>query len=452
MRARTIGVSLIVGLSCGDGSNPFEVRIVSEHFRFHARTPRLICPGITADLEEHASGVLGMIGRSWPQGRVVEYYAYDSIDDFIARAPCGEAGGGCYYPSSDQVHSSRIFHNHELIHAYFEPIGNPPRLYREGIAETIDCTFSRSFAPSEPFRSIRWEDLIALPEVPGGTAGLDYYQAAHRFVRELIDRFGMPMFVAFYEQARANDETGFRGEFESFFGVGLETTWRTAIQKALLNGMSICPCRGDVTPADGISHTGGNPNGCGYNPRLFDLAASGAVVVDVNKGSPIVMSCEGRLPVPTVDLGNSAGGIPRLLGTYLEAGRYFLALIGPDTPIAVTPTTTPWLGETCPNLVPLDIPGLDGRPLMIAFPAQSWTAAIRVPQPYQAKARILARGGHDDRGFLCRDCLDLAAGNGSCAPLLSDGTVTPVEMSGSRVIGFMPPMSADFYVPVEIAP
>lgn len=450
--AAALGLCVALGCSASDVGLPSDVILSSDHVRYHARGTRIdLCRGVVADLEDHANGVLSLFGLSWEPGRTIDYYLFDNATDLGRTSLCG-GHDGCYDGRSDSIYSVSAFHAHELVHALLRSVGTPPAIYREGIAEAIGCNYFRTLRTSDAVRNARWQELIALGNnIPNGSEGTFYYDVARQFVRHIVEQFGLPAFVNFYSFAQATDPVGFELDFQTAFNANLDDVWNRAMQQAYPEGIGICPCRGEAVPSDSGPHTGGNAAGCGYNPRLFEVSTSGPVTIDVNEGSPVVMSCGGNR-TPAVALQNNTGDTPPLLGTYLAAGRYFMTQLRPASLISITSSGPHWLGQDCNTLVPLEIQQADTRPLLVAFPDETWIAALRMPRRYNAVTSILTRGAAMDQGYLCRSCDELRNNRDACHRFVSDGTKTTTELNGDYIIGFFPPAPDASYVPVAIVP
>jgi hypothetical protein len=138
--------------------------------------------------------------------RKFDYYKYRNRAE-LAELGCFSSArsdsDGCF-AAPNVVNSTREFHAHELIHAYMEQLGRPPRLFVEGIAIYLDCTSGAS-TRTPPLLG-EWQpallteqgflDLIQTQNLEGP------YELAYSFVGHLVRRNGIAAFVRFYSSVQ----------------------------------------------------------------------------------------------------------------------------------------------------------------------------------------------------------------------------------------------------------
>jgi hypothetical protein len=92
----------------------------------------------------------------------------------------------CAFPRSDVIYSSVIPAEHELVHIELE--GWPPSLVREGAAEVFGSMDHFNLVNEPSIEVLADERQILRPD----------YQAAGRFSRFIIDRFGLDAYLDLY--------------------------------------------------------------------------------------------------------------------------------------------------------------------------------------------------------------------------------------------------------------
>jgi hypothetical protein len=85
--------------------------------------------------------------------------------------------------------SPRVLDDHEPIHVYTGPLGHPPALFEEGLAEAL-APRGRSFmAPQQS-----WRDILATPRQPDGIWPAVDHAGGAWFITHLMRRFGPERF------------------------------------------------------------------------------------------------------------------------------------------------------------------------------------------------------------------------------------------------------------------
>src|SRR4051812_17657372 len=127
--------------SCGQEAPPglpSDIEWRSEHFVYHARAEDPdVCPSLLDQMERHFEVIRAATGVPWPEGRMIHYYKFRDASDYQAAAGCPKNSGGCARDGT--AYAYEALHEHELIHPYFEPLGYPPRILSEGVADLLSC-------------------------------------------------------------------------------------------------------------------------------------------------------------------------------------------------------------------------------------------------------------------------------------------------------------------------
>jgi hypothetical protein len=217
--------------ACGGDDAPVFTRLfTSEHVVYYVEDggPRP-CDGTDRWLERYYRANAGFLGATLPPGERIEYYLVRTTET-LQELGCPPAATGC--AEGTTVRSINAVFPHELVHANASLLGDPPLLFREGLAEVLGC--SSSWEISGPVdTSAPLEGLVetAAFSVFRDANGFGVYAASASFVRYLVDRFGASRFSSFYARAPG---AGFREEIEAVFqdvmGSSLDdafSDWRT---------------------------------------------------------------------------------------------------------------------------------------------------------------------------------------------------------------------------------
>ena len=220
-----LGSALLSLAGCGD-EPVFTTLFTTEHFVYHVEagfTPP--CDGTDQWLERYYSANAAFLGATLPAGERIDYYHTGSVDSL----GCPPEASGC--TDGTTIYSILSVHPHEIVHANAGLLGQPPALFREGLAEVLGCSEATdSGGPLDTSDPI--EQLVETEAFNGWLEkkGFGVYTASKSFVRFLIARFGSPRFLSFYARAPLDgSRQDIDAVFQSELGVSLDdafSKWR----------------------------------------------------------------------------------------------------------------------------------------------------------------------------------------------------------------------------------
>lgn len=202
-----------IATACGgtdDNHLPADVHWSSAHFDYYTRAgDSSVCESVTETLERHRKAVIGYLGL--PDGdERIDYRKFRDARDYLSSSSCPDAGA-CTV--EEHLETPLVLDEHELIHAYLRPVGRPPALLAEGVAQALSCLG----LPSEkPDARLEWRDAVAR----GATR--EVYPLARWFVGYLLSASEPKVFLELYagDWSRGTpDEIAKR--FESAYGRSL---------------------------------------------------------------------------------------------------------------------------------------------------------------------------------------------------------------------------------------
>jgi hypothetical protein len=173
---------LALALACEDPNPPQSLYYDGDHLEVWASEGLEACNGTFPYMEAWLSAFRERVGR--PDSAVRHTFYWLSPEEFDV-APCTNAVA-CASPRSNVIYSSFVPAEHELVHTELE--GRPPSFLREGAAEAFGCTDRYNLVNEPSIESLADERQILRPD----------YQAAGRFSRFLIDRFGVDAYLDLY--------------------------------------------------------------------------------------------------------------------------------------------------------------------------------------------------------------------------------------------------------------
>jgi len=258
--AWVLGCADLPGPPSSDPRFPNDQIWTSEHFRYAARAGDTeVCAGVVDQLEAHLQAINSYLGLDWRAG-VIDYYKFRDLEDFQANANCPSGSVGCATPSVD-VRSTRVLHGHELIHVYMGPVGEPPLVFSEGIAEALSAE-GRTFPAPMPSSGWTWRDSLAAPQYnKDDSLNQIIYDSGGWFVTYLLSNFGPAAFVAFYGAVSRNDTADeVARQFQGVYGLDLDDVWndvQTTVPQ--FSGVPVWECAsatpmvlgGDAAPVTG---------------------------------------------------------------------------------------------------------------------------------------------------------------------------------------------------------
>ena len=331
--------------SCYDPNLPDGQVWTSQHFRYAVRADdSSVCGAVVDRLEAHLQALNNYLGLTWTGG-TIGYYKFRDSDDFRSNSECPSSTIACATPRQD-LRSQRVLDGHELIHIYTRPLGRPPTLFEEGVAEALSPEGRTFLAPSQG-----WRDIVGTPHVYGDRVP---YTAGGWFVSYLLQTFGPAPFVAFYRAAALDPAPAAVAEqFSNIYGLDLDAVWGQAqANKPKLAGVPVWECA-SANPMVKGNDLAKNCDGTGAFAAI-ELAEPASLRSEAERLDFIVSSCsvEGGLYAALPDCGNTEGLVA------LPVGKYYLA-IGSYWWL---PRTIPFrevtnvLGPDCTSLSALDLP------------------------------------------------------------------------------------------------
>lgn len=217
---------LAIAAGAGVGSLPTGLVWTGEtrYFTFYASPDQQTD---AAACERYAAELVRMFGqRDLKRAR---YYRYRDAQELAART--GTYAAGLTYSDANEIHSTKPFHAHEIVHLVAGQLGRPGAFFQEGLAVALaDKGRWRgrpvdAWAREQPrVRSVRWmvEHFERLdPEAA--------YPLAASFVKALLESHGTSRIGELFKRS-ARGPT--RTAFEETFGQTLEAaerTWRARV-------------------------------------------------------------------------------------------------------------------------------------------------------------------------------------------------------------------------------
>jgi hypothetical protein len=209
---------------------PSDVEWRSEHFVYHARAGDLgVCSDLLERMERHFEVIRAATGVPWPEGRVIHYYKFRDASDYHAASDCPTDSSGCARDGG--AYAYQPFHEHELIHTYFEPLGYPPRVLSEGVATLLSCgafDFAAATAPADPNGAVPADWTQAEAEFFQPDRESPYLLGA-LLVSHLIETYGWESFLDLYRGPW--DDRGLAEldqRLQEIDGVSFESAWAAA--------------------------------------------------------------------------------------------------------------------------------------------------------------------------------------------------------------------------------
>jgi hypothetical protein len=396
--ARRVWLVLLFGTGAGceapglGGEPPREVRWESPHFEYYTRAGETwACPAALDVLEQNFAALESYLGFAWPSGNRVTYNKYLDKQDYQAHAPCPEDSGGCAYDST--VESPRTFDQHELVHAYVAPSGNPPALFKEGLATALACHPSFSGSTIIP-----WQDALAVDQP---IEELGVYATGSVMAHYLLREYGGEAFMQLYRSLgnRAGAEAVDKAMQETL-GVSADAVWQMA-QAEALDCLPIWPCSREALPLDGSTVVVEPRCGLTTDARTLALPAEGNLAF-VTDGALDLASCLDGRGTSVYPLLSGDASLLTLMP--LSAGRYFVeysAVAGMQ--IAVRTLAMPSVGTDCESLAPYSIGADEYSEIAILAPPETDAWTVRLHFEGSHRLRLYAQPG-DARLTICPDC------------------------------------------------
>lgn len=328
---RLLCAALLSLAACGGDERVFTKLFTTEHFDYYVEegaTPP--CDGVDQWLERYYNANANFLGVTLPPGEKIEYYLAGGEEGL----GCPPDAGGCVVGTT--IHSVFPVFSHEIVHANAFLLGDPPALFKEGLAVVLGCTRTTDVEgpldTSDPIETlVEAETFTSFREANG----FGVYVASGSFVRFLIDELGSSRFLSFYAHASYGAS---REEIENVFlaamGMRLDdafAAWRTKpspyVGDLCLRLMDCDPSMPSLTDADATL-------GCGPMGELSIQEALLRFEVPNDRILHVTMD-----PVPTDPYFSSSVSFHRCTGgdvTGLPVGTAG-TFVGPDRNFHIDP-------------------------------------------------------------------------------------------------------------------
>lgn len=377
--ARTSGFALLCLLAFGcDNQSQLDLpegRVwTSPHFRYATRADdNNVCASVVDQLEAHLQAIGNYLGLTWTGGEI-SYYKFRNYDDFRSNSGCLDSASAC--ATSGTVRSPRALEAHELIHVYTAPLGHPPALFEEGIAEALAPEGRRFLAPDR-----NWRDILAMGRLADGSWPDVNYTAGAWFTTHLLRRFGPKPFLALYSAAAVDHSPGKIAEhFQEIYGQSLDQVWSEAEAKTpRLPGVPVWECASakPLQLGDEAVPTQDSCDGRGAYAGLELPRPTTITWSDDSKLDFSVSGCSDGL----FTLFTNDWHLPGAMA--LPAGKFYVAP-GLQRKRTKLRQGDGLLGSTCHSIIPLQVGADNPDPIIvvIANSAQPWFAKIKPTEGY----------------------------------------------------------------------
>jgi len=401
-------------LGCGGPDLPSAQLWESAHFRYHTRADdRAPCPAVTARLDRNLEVLRARLGFAWEPGWKVDYYKFRDDADRDDHGSCPDHFNCAW---SRHVESTRLFDEHELVHAYLAGAPGPPLLFAEGLAQALACRTERSNFPRVTLDQL----LVWQPDRRSLLGPGDFYDTAAWFVGHLWRKHGGERFMRLYRALpRQARHAQLSQVFMNVLGVTVDQAWEEAfaVVDPQIGCIPLWACDQAALPLDGSTVDWPATCTTDDDARTFELTSATSLKVAYRGLAAFPGACEsGRAPL----LFDGSGGDPSLTLTELPAGRYYLYKDGAlSERIALSKLDAPLSGPSCAGQTPIDLADVESR-LWMALPEAQLPVAVRLHTtlPRAGRLSIDFRDnrslGMDVDAVLCPGCGEDAS---ACRPL-----------------------------------
>ncbi|HXI56954.1 MAG TPA: hypothetical protein VNO55_12895 [Polyangia bacterium] len=252
-------------------------------------------------------------------GRKITYLKFRDLADFKAHSSCPDSGG-CTLGSSVETYEG--FHEHELVHAYFEPLGRPPLVFVEGVAVALACQ-TRFFTAGATKPAVTSDELAGL----GGSVGKDpgnenLYQVGAWLVGYLLSEFGPQPFLRLYRSLGPDASNAeIAATFREIYGRNLAEVWASALAEDQARNACVWACSRPPIVLDGTASDTTGICGVGNVAHPFSLPSQATIAFSTTAANVSLGPC-GRTVPPATEI-SGAGGAVTLY--HLPADAYFMA-------------------------------------------------------------------------------------------------------------------------------
>src|SRR5262245_49841562 len=126
-----VGGAVLAGVSLQAGPLPgFALTAQTPHFSFYSRDRQKVDAEKSERYLEQVEQLLG----EQVHGRA-EYYRYGTAQELAAGT--GTYASGVTFAHAAQIHSTREFHAHEIVHLVAGQMGDPGTFFQEGLAVVL---------------------------------------------------------------------------------------------------------------------------------------------------------------------------------------------------------------------------------------------------------------------------------------------------------------------------
>lgn len=196
----------------------FALAAETQHFSFYTRSKQKIDSGKS---ERYLAQVEALLGQ--PLDGRAEYFYYERPEDIAAAT--GTYAAGLTYVAAREIHSTRAFHPHEIVHLLAGQLGNPGVFFQEGLAVVIGDErkwYGRKVDDlARPVAAQLRPQMLAsrFTDLDPNVA----YPVAGSFVAHVIDRHGVAKVREFLQACGPGQ--GWERAFARVFGQSFEAAW-----------------------------------------------------------------------------------------------------------------------------------------------------------------------------------------------------------------------------------
>ncbi|MAQ17531.1 MAG: hypothetical protein CMN30_22385 [Sandaracinus sp.] len=237
------------------------LQLSTEHVDYYSYDDRsATSEAFAAELDARFEAFRDFLGVD--PGRVRYYHLSDSSTlAHYCYAPDPPQFSGCEYDG--QIYARRALMVHELVHAFGEALGNPPRVFSEGLAEVLSG-YSGGHLPKED--GIR--DLLDDDFFRGGAQPTRNHGQAMSLTAFLVDEYGWPFVLRLHREIP--------------FGAARAGEW---LERMTAMSLEELTRRWQESPAGVyVGSASVHPYECGEGIPLLDLARGSEARLEVASG------------------------------------------------------------------------------------------------------------------------------------------------------------------------
>lgn len=208
----------------GDAHAP-PIAWVSEHFEYSKDADETsVCEGVMGELERHRAVIIGFLGlpTQMLREKKIAYRKFSTLADLHDRSSCPDYSKAC--ATGPLIETLLALDGHELVHSYLSPIGRPPDLLIEGIANALSC----AGPPPPEGPVVTWQQALAADaQSPVREERMIPYRSGARFVAHLIVRHGVARFIQLYTTVAQNASAStFAETVRRIYGQEVDHLWQ----------------------------------------------------------------------------------------------------------------------------------------------------------------------------------------------------------------------------------